>query len=118
MRNFIVGAYLRGASSNTAEQTPFEGSTGVFTKRRYRDRFNRKMVKRVSHDCCHQLKIKARVCAKGTRGANWYGESRVKFLRQRCRTQSLWNLTLAGAVPALPYVAVVVLHPKECARME
>ena len=46
VRSFIVESYARGASSNCAEQTPFEGSTGVFTKRRYRDRFNRKMVKR------------------------------------------------------------------------
>ena len=97
VRTFFVGAYVRGASSNCAEQTPFEGSTGVFTKRRYRDRFNRTMVKRVSHECGHRLKVKARVRAKGTRGTNWYGESRVAFLRKRCRTQMLWNITLAGA---------------------
>jgi hypothetical protein len=96
VRSFVVGAYVRGASSNCAEQTPFEGSTGVFTKRRYRDRFNRSMVKRVSRECGHMLKIKARVRAKGTRGANWYGESRVAFLRKCCRSQMLWNLTLAG----------------------
>ena len=96
VRSFVVGAYVRGASSNCPEQTPFEGSTGVFTKRRYRDRFNRAMVKRVSRECGHQLKLKARVRAKGTRGANWYGESRVAFLKKRCRTQMLWNLTLAG----------------------
>ncbi len=35
VRSFFVDAYVRGASSNCAEQTPFEGSTGVFTKRRY-----------------------------------------------------------------------------------
>ena len=98
VRSFFVGAYVRGASSNCAEQTPFEGSTGVFTKRRYRDRFNRTMVKRVSSECGHRLKVKARVRAKGTRGANWYGESRVAFLRKRCRTQMLWNITLAGGL--------------------
>ena len=65
--------------------------------RRYRDRFNRTMVKRVSHECGHRLKVKARVRAKGTRGTNWYGESRVAFLRKRCRTQMLWNITIAGA---------------------
>ena len=106
VRSFVVGAYVRGASSNCAEQTSFEGSTGVFTKRRYRDRFNRSIVKRVSRECGHQLRVKARVRAKGTRGANWYGESRVAFLRKRCRTQMLWNLTLAGRTPynrPLPY---------------
>ena len=76
VRSFIVESYVRGASSNCAEKTPFEGSTGVFTKRRYRDRFNRKMVKRVGEDCGHQLKIKARVRAKGTRGANWHSDMR------------------------------------------
>ena len=98
VRSFLAGAYVRGASSNCAEQTPFEGSTGVFTKRRYRDRFNRTMVKRVSSECGHRLKVKARVRAKGTRGANWYGESRVAFLRKRCRPQMLWNITLAGGL--------------------
>ena len=29
-------------------------------------------------------------------GCPRYGESRVKFLRQRCRTQNLWQLALAG----------------------
>ena len=72
VRSFVVESYIRGARSNCAEQTPFEGSTGVFTKRRYRDRFNRKMVKRVGEECGHQLKIKARVRAKGARGANWH----------------------------------------------
>ena len=28
--------------------------------------------------------------------ATRYGESRVKFLRSKCRSQCLWNLTLAG----------------------
>ena len=71
VRLFLVEAYVRGARSNCAELTPFEGSTGVFTKRRYRDRFNRTMVKRVGQECRHQLKVKARVRTKGTRGANW-----------------------------------------------
>ena len=64
----------------------------------HRDRFNRTMVKRVSHECGHRLKVKARVRAKGTRGTNWYGESRVAFLRKRCRTQMLWSIALAGAL--------------------
>ena len=71
VRSFLVEAYVRGARSNCAELTPFEGSTGVFTKRRYRDRFNKTMVKRVGQECRHQLKIKARVRTKGARGANW-----------------------------------------------
>ena len=75
VRSFVVESYVRGANSNCAERTPFEGSTGVFTKRRYRDRFNRKMVKRVGEEYRHQLKLKARVRAKGTRGANWHSDT-------------------------------------------
>ena len=32
---FVVEAYVRGAATNCAEHTAFEGSTAVFTKRRY-----------------------------------------------------------------------------------
>ena len=41
VRDFIVAAYVRGASIGTAEHTPLEGNTAVFTKRRYRDAWNR-----------------------------------------------------------------------------
>ena len=34
VRDFIVAAYVRGASVGTAEHTPLEGNTAVFTKRR------------------------------------------------------------------------------------
>ena len=43
-----------------------------------------------------RIKIKAKVRARGTRSQNWYPESRLQILRKRCRTQSLWNLLLAG----------------------
>ena len=36
VRDFIVKAYVRGAKINCAENTGFESSTAVFTKRRYR----------------------------------------------------------------------------------
>ena len=44
----------------------------------------------------HSIKIKAKVRARGTRSQNWYNEDRVQFVRKKARTQSLWNLHLAG----------------------
>ena len=35
VRDFIVAAYVRGAATGTAEHTPLENNTAVFTKRRY-----------------------------------------------------------------------------------
>ena len=43
-----------------------------------------------------RIKIKAKVRSRGTRSQNWYPEPRVQILRKKCRTQSLWNLHLAG----------------------
>ena len=34
--------------------------------------------------------------ARGSRSQQWYAESRAQMLRKKCRTQSLWNLHLAG----------------------
>ena len=47
MRKFIVDAYVRGAVVGSAERAELEGSTAVFAKRRYRDRYNRTLVRRV-----------------------------------------------------------------------
>ena len=48
VRAFLVDAYVRGYQISTAEHVPFEGSTAVFTRRRYRDKWNRTVVRRVS----------------------------------------------------------------------
>ena len=47
VRQFVCDAYLRGARIGNAENCAFEGSTAVMTKRRYRDRWNRIMTRRV-----------------------------------------------------------------------
>ena len=72
VRQFIIRAYVKGMKScdGTAEKCDFEGSTSVFTKRRYRNRWNRIMVTRIAKDANHNLKIKARVRARGSRGQN------------------------------------------------
>ena len=94
---FIVAAYIRGAeNANTAQDVEFEETTAVFTKRRYRDAWNRCIVKRIANKSAHSIKIKARVRAKGQRGSGWYGEKLVQFLRRKCRCQALWSLHLAG----------------------
>ena len=47
----------------------------------------------------NRIKIKGMVRAKGgIQSQQWYPYSKVQALRKKCRTQSLWNLHLAGAV--------------------
>ena len=62
---FVVEAYVRGARIGSAENADFEGSTAVITKRRYRDRWNRIQVRKLSKKSNHSIKIKAKVRARG-----------------------------------------------------
>ena len=80
MRKFLVDAYVRGAAVGSAERAELEGSTAGFTKRRYRDRYNRIIVRRVGKTRNHTLKIKARVRARGARGQ----DSERRELREHC----------------------------------
>ena len=81
----------------TAEVTEFEGSTSVFTKRRYRDRWNRPIVKRLAKEYAHSLKIRARCRAVFAKGHQWLSERRTSALRKYARSQAMWVLHLAGA---------------------
>jgi hypothetical protein len=96
VRSFLIQAYVKGASFACAERVPVEGCTSVFNKRRYRDKWNRTVVRRIAKAHNHSLKIKGRVRARGARGQQWYSESRASFLQRKVRTQALWNLHLAG----------------------
>jgi len=96
VRTFLVQAYVRGAQRGCAADAPFEGVTSVFAKRRYRDTYNRTIVKRIGKTHNHTLKVKARVRARGQRGGGFYGEKKVAYLRRKCKTQNLWLLQLAG----------------------
>ena len=96
VKKFIIEAYVRGAYVGCAENCAFEGSTSVFTKRRYRDRWNRTMVRRISKVRNHTLKVKGRVRSRGASGQAWFNESRTQLARRHARTQSPWNLHLAG----------------------
>ncbi len=96
VRQFVIAAYVGGATVGCADHCELEGSIAVFSKRRYRDRWNRVIVRRVAGVHNHSLKVKARVRARGSRGQNWFSESKTAWIRKRTRTQSLWNLHLAG----------------------
>ena len=96
VREFMIDAYVRGYEIATAAHVPFEGSTAVFTRRRYRDKWNRTVVRRIAKKHNHSIKIRACVRPKGVRSGQWYTEERTAYLRKKCRTQSLWNLHLAG----------------------
>jgi len=54
--NFVIQAYVRGARIGCAENAEFEGNTAVFTKRGYRDRWNRVITRRVSKKHNHSIK--------------------------------------------------------------
>ena len=77
-------------------KSEFEGSTSVFTKRRYRDRWNRTLVRRISKVQNHSLKVKGRVRYRAASGRSWFNDRRTQLARRHARTQSLWNLHLAG----------------------
>jgi hypothetical protein len=96
VRRFLVQAYVRGATDGCAEKSAVEGSTAIFTKRRYRDRWNRTVVRRIGRVHNHFLKIRGRVRARGARGQQWFSEARTAQLRRKARCQSAWNLHLAG----------------------
>ena len=96
MKDFGVAAYVRGARVGCAEKTDFEGSTSVFTKRRYRDRWNRTLVRRIAKTRNHTLKVKGRVRSRGARGNGWFNERRTLLVRRNSRTQSLFILHMAG----------------------
>ena len=96
VKNFVIAAYVRGARVGCAEKTDFEGSTSVFTKRRYRDRWNRTLVRRIAKTRNHTLKVKGRVRSRGARGNGWFNERRTVLVRRNSRTQSLFLLHMAG----------------------
>ena len=96
VKDFVIAAYVRGARVGCAEKTDFEGSTSVFTKRRYRDRWNRTLVRRIAKTRNHTLKVKGRVRSRGARGNGWFNDRRTLLARRNSRTQSLFLLHMAG----------------------
>ena len=60
VKQFLIAAYVRGASTGSADRAPLEGQTAVFTKRRYRDQWNRCITRKVAKTHNHSIKIKAK----------------------------------------------------------
>ena len=96
VKKMVVEAYVRGASVGCAERAEVEGSTSVFTKRRYRDRWNRTLARRIAKTRNHTLKVKGRVRSRGARGNGWFNDRRTLLARRNSRTQSLFLLHMAG----------------------
>ena len=87
VKAFVIEAYVRGAEVGCAERAELEGSTSVFTKRRYRDRWNRTIVRRIAKVHNHTLKIKGRCRARGARGKDWFNERRTQYARRKSRSR-------------------------------
>ena len=64
-------------------------------RRRYRDRWNRILVRRIAKTRNHTLKVKSRVRSRGAR-TGWWTEHRTLHARRNSRTQCLWTLHIAG----------------------
>ena len=94
VREFIIQAYVKGAKCGSADRSELEGSTSVFAKRRFRDRWNRTIVRGLANVRNHTLKIKARVRARGAKGQQWFNDRRTQFCKKTSRTQALWMLHL------------------------
>ena len=99
VRNFFVEAYVRAARHTgapvTGETTEFEGSVAVLTKRRYRDKWNRKVCTRVGKMHAHSLKVRAQMHAAHARG-QWYTARKGRVIRRLVRPQAPQLLHLAG----------------------
>ena len=114
VRAFIVNAYVRGSKINCAENTGFESNTAVFTKRRYRDRFNRKMLKRIGAECHHQLKIKARVRPKGTRSSsNWRPRLETSATLTHADCNAMGGVLVCGSALRVTFYHQVRREPGE-----
>ena len=93
-REFAVEAYVRGAGKNQSN-VGFEESTACFTKRRYRDTWNRKVLERSGKQHLRALRVKAVFATRGTE-SQWIRQEAANAIQRTVRSQSLVNLRLAG----------------------
>lgn len=99
VRNFFIEKFCEGAGM-TGDNEPFEGSNCICAKRRYRDRFNRKVVRRLGKDR-HRLNIKGKCRPRDARGKymadkGWLEEGAESLIKKRVKPKALWALPLAG----------------------
>ena len=96
---FLIQAYGKGALTS-AKRVEYEGNTSIFTKRRYRDAWNRSVMQRLAKQYPHALTIEACCRASYAKDARWFGQKRNKWIRSKVRTQAPWKLQLAGCCSA------------------
>ena len=94
VREHLQQAYVRGAKTNP-HNVDFESSTACFTKRSYRDRWNRIVLKRSAKKHDRSLKVKA-VFSNATNKDRTIEGNAVANIKRVVRSQSLLKLHLAG----------------------
>ena len=93
VREFLVEAYVRGAAKElaSARRVPLDGPTAVFSKRAYRNRWNRQVLKRITASGARSLKVKANFKPKGSR-AGWYrSATNIAKITRRVRSCLLYT---------------------------
>ena len=95
VRKFCVDAYGRGALA-TADTTQFEGSTSVFSKRRYRDRWNRIVVRRLAKYSKKSLKVYSKCKSRYARDGLWHPDRTFQRIKRCQKPKALWTLHMAG----------------------
>ena len=93
-RKALTDAYVRGAKRNQ-ENVSFEDSTACVAKRRYRDRWNGKVLTRIGKRYGRSLRVKAVFCARGSHN-QWVRHKAAQDIRRTVRSQCLTTLRLAG----------------------
>ena len=74
-------AYVKGARCGNAQHAELEGSTAVFSRRRFRDKWNRTIVRRLARTRTHTARVKARVRARGVTGQQFFNDRQDDGLR-------------------------------------
>ena len=94
VRKTVVEAYVRGACY-TRHTAKFEGSTACVAKRRYRDRWNGKLLTRIGQACKRCLRVKGVFLMRGSQN-QWVRDEAAREIRRSVRSQCLSVLRLAG----------------------
>ena len=94
VREALIAAYVRGAQQNQ-ETVGFEHSTACVATRRYRDRWNGKVLTRIGKRYGRALRVKAVFLARGSQ-KQWVRDVAAREIRRTVRSQCLPTLRLAG----------------------
>ena len=95
VRKYIVDAYVRGAERPTASHLWKDEGTACFTKRKYRDRWNKKVQDKVARKYKRSLRVAA-VFSAANNPERVLGGRAVKSIRRVVRNQCPLMLHLAG----------------------